>query len=424
MLQDVIDLLLSQNMDSIVHAFWFVLFVEIPRFTVGGFCFLLALWVRRKISLAHPPAHPYAVSVVVPAHNSADSLARTIFSLKEQRHASLQVIVVNDGSTDHSHALCLALQKQGHIDDYIELKSRGGKSAAVNVALSRVKHPYFMVTDADTTYDNDAIWRACRYFQDPTVGAVSGNLQVRNWAENNVTHIQQINYFFSIYLGRLVRDSLRFYFVASGAFSLFRTEVVKQLGQWDFGPGEDGDISTRIRIAGYQVRFAHLATAQTHVPSTWPGLANQRLRWDRSMIRLRFRKYRERILNPFYANFRPLLALSFFDIYWFQGLVPFLFYAYVLNLWREFGAFSLVIMLSVQLCYMMIDAFKLACVLLFLPRQHTYWRLAWYIPLYSLSNIYFLRLVKLLATISELIWRGSYQDDYVPQKIRNRVLRY
>lgn len=424
MLQDVIDLLAAQNTDSIIHAFWFVLFVEIPRFTIGGFCFLLALWLRRRVSLVKTPVEPYAVSVVVPTHNSGDSLERTVLSLKEQHHVQLQVIVVNDGSTDNSHAICLALQKQGYIDEYIELKSRGGKSAAVNLALSRVKHAYFMVTDADTTYDNDAVWRACRYFQDPKVGAVSGNLQVRNWSENNVTHIQQINYFFSIYLGRLVRDSLGFYFVASGAFSVFRTTVVKQLGQWEFGPGEDGDISTRVRIAGYKVRFAHLASASTHAPATWPSLANQRLRWDRSMIRLRYRKYRNRILNPFYANFRPLLAVSFFDIYWFQGIIPFLFYIYVLNLWKDFGAFSLVILLSVQLCYIVIDAFKLALVLLFLPPRQANWSLAWYVPLYSLANVYFLRLVRLLATISELIWRGSYNDDYVPLKVRKRVWRY
>jgi cellulose synthase/poly-beta-1,6-N-acetylglucosamine synthase-like glycosyltransferase len=104
--------------------------------------------------------------------------------------------------------------------------SRGGKAAAVNAGLAHARHPLFLVTDADTTFDRDALARAAAAFADARVGVVGGNLRVRNKDASLASKVQQLNHGFTITLGRIVKDALGFYFVASGAFGLYRTRAV------------------------------------------------------------------------------------------------------------------------------------------------------------------------------------------------------
>lgn len=426
MFEAAIDILRFQSLEAFLANFWFILFVEVPRYLLGAVAIaypVLSMHYSKR-SRADEVTQYYSVSVVVPAHNDANSLTKTVLSLREQINVVVQIIVVNDGSTDHTHSVCKELIARGLIDDYIYVRSRGGKAAAVNAALEKAEHAFFMVTDSDTTFDRDALRNACSFMDDPEVAGVSGNIRVRNVEHNLATRVQQINYMYSITLGRMVKDMLGFYYVVSGAFGLFRTEQVRTIGGWDFGPGEDGDISTRLRLAGWKIRFAPFAVAMTDVPDSFVRLARQRLRWDRSMIRVRWRKYRATVLNPLRNNFKPMFALSFLDIYLFQGLVPFLFVYYIVELIYRYGLFALTIILTVQFLYLGLGLIKFALALAVSPDRRSDLKLFAYVPLYSLVNIYFLRMVKLYATVNELILRGSYTDAYVPKKVRDRIHRY
>jgi len=337
---------------------------------------------------------------------------------------ALQIIVVNDGSTDGTDATCRDLERRGLIDDYIHIRSRGGKAAAVNAALGIARHDLFLVTDSDTTFDRDALAIAAGYFRDPRVGAVGGTLRVRNIGRSLATGVQHVNYAFSITLGRIVKDMLGFYFVASGAFGMYRTAAVRAVGGWDFGPGEDGDIVTRLRLAGWRARFAPFAVAMTEVPATFVKLGRQRLRWDRSMIRNRYRKAGPYVLDPRNANFDTAFAVSFLDIFFFNGLVPFLFLVYGAYLAGVYGPFAATLLLSVQLFYISAGLLKYLIALSVSTRPREDLRYLAFVPLYSLINVYFLRFVRLYATANELVARGSYTDPYVPAKVRARVRRY
>jgi cellulose synthase/poly-beta-1,6-N-acetylglucosamine synthase-like glycosyltransferase len=283
---------------------------------------------------------------------------------------------------------------------------------------------FVLYVDADTTFDRDAVAVAAAYFRDRSVAAVGGNLRVRNAEESMATRIQHVNYLVSIMLGRIVKDALGFYFVVSGAFGLYRTDAVRGIGGWDYGPGEDGDIVTRLRLAGWRTHFAPFAVAMTDVPATFPALARQRTRWDRSMIRNRFRKARPYVLSPFRANFDPAFAVSFFDIYFFTGLIPFLFFIYVSEIITLYGSFTLVILTTVAVFYIVVGLFKFFIVLSISTRPLQDLPYIIYVPLYTLVNVYFLRAVRLLAFVGELILRKSYDDPYVPLKVRARVQRY
>lgn len=424
MIADALQFLANQSTDGLLATFWILVYVEVPRFLVGAVVlgwFILFHEDASPAEAAGEDAVDDGISVVVAGHNAARAIQRTLASLREQSRRRIQIIVVNDGSTDDTDRICRRLQRQGQIDSYIPLMTRGGKAAAVNAGLAVARHPLFLVTDADTTFDRDALARAAAAFSSSRVGVVGGNLRVRNKNASLATRVQQLNYGFSITLGRIVKDALGFYFVASGAFGMYRTHAVRAIGGWDVGPGEDGDVLTRLRLAGWQARFAHRATAMTDAPVSFVALARQRLRWDRSMIRNRFRKAGPFVLNPFRPGFNAALAFSFLEIYFFNALVPFLHVAYIARTISQFGAFSLTIFAIVGTAYGLASLVKFFVMLSLSSRPLEDLRLLPYLLVFALTKSLLLRTVKLYANANELIFRGSYGDPYVPRKVRQQT---
>ncbi len=427
MIADALRFLAHQSSEGLVAAFWILVFVEVPRFLLGAFVLGWFLLFRKDAFSSdslRESGEDVGISVVIAGHNAAKGIERSLASVHQQSWKRIQIIVVNDGSTDETDRICRRLQQQGQIDSYLPLMTRGGKAAAVNAALALAHFPLFLVTDADTTFDRDAFARAAVPFDDPRVGVVGGNLRVRNINASLATKVQQLNYGFSITLGRIVKDALGFYFVASGAFGLYRTSAVRAIGGWDVGPGEDGDVLTRLRLAGWQARFVHCATAMTDVPVSFVALARQRLRWDRSMIRNRFRKAGPAVLNPFGRCFNAVLALSFMEIYFFNGVLPFLHVTYLAQTISEFGAFSLTIFAIVFAAYGFVFVIKFLVMITLSSRPSEDFRLLPYFPLFALTTGVLLRAVKLYANANELIVRGSYKDAYVPHKVRQQTKIY
>lgn len=430
-MSDALQFLLSQNWQSFAAAFWILVFVEVPRFFVGAAVLTWFILFRRN---ATPEAYPHGgewtaadgsdappIAAIVPGHNDAESIVKTVSSLREQTCGLPQIIVIDDGSSDDTDLMCRRLEREGLIDSYMQLRSRGGKAAAINAGLTRVRRPLVLVTDADTTFDRDALARAAAYFRDPRVAVVGGNLRVRNLKTSLATRVQQLNYGFSITVGRIVKDVLGFYFVASGAFGMYRIAAVRSIGGWDVGPGEDGDILTRLRLAGWEARFAYRATAMTAAPTSFITLARQRVRWDRSMIRNRLRKAGRHVLNPFRAGFKLPLAISFIEIYFFNGLVPYLFLFYLFYIIILYGPFAFTILTAVLFTYIGMSLAKFCVMIGVSTRPLEDLKLVAYVPLLGLTTAYFLRAVRLYANTNELVLRGSYRDPYVPRKVRERT---
>ena len=421
---DVLQFLANQSSEGLLATFWILVCVEVPRFLLGAVILGWFLLFRKERAFSHGgQEHDLrgGVSVVISGHNAAKGIQRSLASLYQQSWKRVQIIVVNDGSTDETDRICRRLRQQGKIDSYVPLMTRGGKAAAVNAALGLARYPLFLVTDADTTFDRDALACAAAAFDDPRVGVVGGNLRVRNTNASLASKVQQLNYGFSITLGRIVKDALGFYFVASGAFGMYRTAAVRAIGGWDVGPGEDGDVLTRLRLAGWRARFVHRATAMTDVPVSFVALARQRLRWDRSMIRNRFRKAGPAVLNPFGRRFDAVLAVSFLEIYFFNGVLPFLHVAYLAQTINRFGAFSLTIFAIVFAAYGFVFLIKFLVMISLSSRPSEDLRLLPYFPLFALTTGVLLRAVKLYANANELIVRGSYRDAYVPRKVRQQT---
>jgi poly-beta-1,6-N-acetyl-D-glucosamine synthase len=416
---EAFSFLSSLDMATLVLLFWYTTLLEIPRYTIGALIAPpVALWMRR----GHAGHHRFTLSVVLVGHNEERPLRMCVESLGEQTANDLygrpQIVVVDDGSTDAMSQVANALRREGRIDHALRLEQRGGKSAGVNLALSICTGDIVVISDIDTTFDRDALAELVGYFSDPAVGAVSGNLGVRNVSASLMTRFQAIEYMIGLSLGRTVADALGTISIVSGAFGAFRRSAIDSVGGQDVEVGEDADLTMKLRRAGWRLRFAPEALALTDVPETVSAFIAQRLRWDRGLITVWARKYRP-LLDPRYSTFRIADAAAVFDVVFFQILLAAAFPVYVVWLGYYFGAFAITILGATFAGYVVLDGLVFVSAAT-IGMRTPLWLIA-YLPLYTVLQTLLVRPVRLVAIVQELIFRSSYRDPYVPRHVMSQV---
>jgi cellulose synthase/poly-beta-1,6-N-acetylglucosamine synthase-like glycosyltransferase len=407
------------DLGSFFSMFWHSVLFEMPRFLLAAFAVVSAELMRGARA---PGRRGATVSVLMPGHNEGASLRAAVIGLREQTQKGMQIVVVDDGSTDNMADVGNALRREGLIDVFVYRGIRSGKSAAANLGLTYCTGDIVVIADIDTTFDRDGIARIVEPFSDPEIGGVAGNIAVRNADATMMTRFQAIQYLVSISLGRRVSDLFGIVFIASGAFAAFRREALLSVGGWEVGPGEDADITIKLRRAGWKVRFQPSAWALTDVPENFDALFKQRMRWNRSLVRVRARKFNA-MFDPREPNFSCINALGTLDIIYFQALLPGSFYVYILWVFANYGAFAWVILSIVTTVYMLASllSFTLAVAV---SGHRGRWSLLPYVPGYTLFNAYVMRAIEVGAYIDELMFRHSYKDSYVPVRVQSQAERF
>ncbi len=219
-------------------------------------------------------------SVIVPAFNEQVNAAATIRSVLASPVPDLQVVFVDDGSTDNTLAVVTdAFRDEPRVT--ILTKPNGGKASALNYGIARVTDPIVVCIDGDTQLRPDAIEKLLETFdEEGLVAAVAGNTKVGN-ERNFLTRWQAIEYITSQNFDRRAFDLLNAITVVPGAIGAFRRDAVHQVG--GFTPdtlAEDCDITFRLLSAGYTVRYRADAVALTEAPETIRGFLKQRFRWS------------------------------------------------------------------------------------------------------------------------------------------------
>lgn len=410
------------SLSSILNTYWFLFFLEFPRYYLAESLVVLyrcANWKSIVKQEEQAAALLYRdnplVTILVPGKNEGKHIYKLTMSLKEQTYRNYEVIIVDDGSDDSTPLICSDLERRGLIDLYLRLNERGGKASAANFGAYYARGKYIVHLDADSSLDRDAIEKILLpFYMDPDIKAVGGCVKVRNNRENICTSVQALEYLKTIMVGRTVTSALGIYRVISGAFGAFEVQTLKQVGYWDIGPGLDGDITQKIRKAGWKVSFANNAICMTNVPVRWKNLFKQRLRWSKSLIRFRVRKHRDILLPN--RNFSILNFLSNLENIFYDSVLNFIWLFYIINLvlTRNDHFFEIVLLgFFIRYCFSML-AFLIILIITERRREELY--LFAYLPFVSIYNGYFLRFARLIAHTQELFFFSSYKDPWNPRK--------
>ncbi|MBU6950164.1 poly-beta-1,6-N-acetyl-D-glucosamine synthase [Hahella sp. HN01] len=281
-------------------------------------------WERRylknhpdhKLKLRHYPL----VSVMVPCYNEGANIKETIDSLLEQDYPNYEIIAINDGSKDDTGARLDEIAKE-HPRLRVIHQENQGKAAALNNALEHAQGDCLVCIDGDALLDPNAlVWMVRHFLSENGVGAVTGNPRVRT--RSTIIGKIQTGEFSSI-IG-LIKRAQRIYgtlFTISGVVCAFRKSAVQEIGGWNTSMvTEDIDVSWRLQMAGWNIRYEPMARCWVLMPETIRGLYKQRLRWAQGGAEVCL-KYGWRCLFQGKLRFWPLLLEYLASVYWSYSVI-------------------------------------------------------------------------------------------------------
>jgi len=274
--------------------------------------------------------NPIGVSILMPAHNEAASIVASVRAMRALRYPDFEVVVVDDGSTDDTVARMVdtfdLVEVPLVVDDSVPVtgavtvtyvsphgdtslvlvcKRNGGKADALNAGLNVARKELVCMVDADSLLDPEALLHVTRPFADDPARVVAAGGVVRVANGSLVKHgrvlkvqmphralprIQVVEYVRAFLIGRAGWSQAGGLLIISGAFGLFRTATVRDVGGLETGCiGEDAELVVRLhrRIGdlgdGGRVVFVPEPVAWTEVPEDLRSLARQRRRWHRGL---------------------------------------------------------------------------------------------------------------------------------------------
>ncbi|AHM57123.1 poly-beta-1,6-N-acetyl-D-glucosamine synthase IcaA [Peptoclostridium acidaminophilum DSM 3953] len=310
--------------------------------------------VNSDITLTSSYTKP--ISVIVPAYNEQETIIDNIKSLLELDYPLLEVIVVNDGSSDETLGRTLSHFKLRKIDLELNIqipcneirgvyssfemsnlvivdKVNGGKADALNAGINVSKYPLVCAIDADCVIEKDALLRIVKPFlkYDETV-AVGGIVRIANGCEirdgklikaripkRAIEIFQIVEYFRAFLTSRVGWEAMNALLIISGAFGLFKKSAVVAVGGYQKTIGEDMELTLRMhehfRKKGtpYKIEFASDAVCWTQAPDTLKGLESQRIRWHRGLADGLLR-HRRMIFSPAFGKVGMLSMPYFFFV--------------------------------------------------------------------------------------------------------------
>ncbi len=220
------------------------------------------------------------ISILIPCYNEGLNVRETLQAALNQHYTNIEVIAINDGSTDSTADELNAMAQQHKALRVIHLKQNQGKATALQAGAAAANSDYLVCIDGDALLDRDAaVWLVKPMIDHPRVGAVTGNPRVRT--RSTLIGRVQVGEFSSI-IG-LIKRTQRVYgqvFTVSGVVAAFNRRALAHVGYWSNDMiTEDIDISWKLQLHHWSIFFEPRAICWILMPETLRGLWKQRLRW-------------------------------------------------------------------------------------------------------------------------------------------------
>jgi biofilm PGA synthesis N-glycosyltransferase PgaC len=321
-----------QILDALMaYAYYYPLFMS-WLWMLGGIYYRFH-WERSGgLDYTNPPepAGTPPVSILVPCHNEESHIEETIEHLLQQSYTNYEIIAINDGSTDDTGAILDRLSQSSTSLRVIHLSENRGKAMALRAGAMLSNSEYLVCIDADALLDEHAIhWMLPHLIESPRVGAVTGNPRIRN--RSTLLGKIQVGEFSSI-VG-LIKRAQRIYgkvFTVSGVVTVFRKAALQRINYWYADTvTDDIDVSWRLQIDHWDIRYEPNALCWILMPETYSGLWTQRLRWAMGGIETAMRyagsvlSWRQRrmwgVLLEFFTSAIWSCILALITVLWILG---------------------------------------------------------------------------------------------------------
>ena len=332
-----------------------------------------------RLDTAFETSHYKPMTLICPAHNEEAGVVPSVNSLISLRYPEFQVVVVNDGSKDAtlerliaafklrpSHRVLRELLPTAEVRGIYESayvpnlvvvdKAKGGKADALNCGVNLARYPLVCCMDGDSLLENDSLLRIARPFMDrPNLVASGGVIRPLNGCrvtpmgirgiflpDSWLARFQIVEYLRAFLFGRVGLASLDTMFIVSGAFGVFRKDLVVKVGGFETATiGEDFELIVRLHRRLRELKQPHHITlvpdpvCWTEVPEDLGVLGRQRNRWQRGLLETLW-KHRKMWFNPKYGRV-GLFSMPYFIF--FEALAPIIeslgYVVFALSLWSH-----------------------------------------------------------------------------------------
>jgi len=312
-------LVFTLGMDALLDfLFFYPLFMSCLWITGG-----LYFWWRHERTwshgpMSHPPELPGTplVSILVPCFNEQDNGEDTLRAALSQNYRNIEVIAINDGSSDGTGALLDRMAAEHPHLRVIHLQHNQGKAMALRMGAMAARSDYLVCIDGDAMLDADAVsYLVAPLIANPRVGAVTGNPRIRT--RSTLIGKIQVGEFSSI-IG-LIKRTQRVYgqvFTISGVVAAFHRSALDQVGYWSLDMiTEDIDISWKLQRGHWSIFYEPRALCWILMPETLRGLWKQRLRWSQGGAEV-FVKYLGKLLHWQYRRLWPMAMEFCLSVSW------------------------------------------------------------------------------------------------------------
>lgn len=272
-----------------VFCVWSLLLVNIALI-IAGYLF----YIKSETEPAPEIIGDYPfVSIMVPAHNEGKVIVPTVESLLALHypHDRYEIIVINDNSSDNSAELLAGLQakyagRNLKVINTDAITGGKGKSNALNIGFGQSKGELVAIYDADNTPERTAlIYLVAELSRDPSLGAVIGKFRTRNRNASLLTRFINIETLSFQWMAQAGRWQLFKLCTIPGTNFIMRRSIVEKIGGWDVKAiAEDTEISFRIYMMGYRIKFQPKSVTWEQEPQTLKVWFKQRTRWAKGNI--------------------------------------------------------------------------------------------------------------------------------------------
>ncbi len=250
-------------------------------------------WNKPKLAFTNKENLP-AVSILIPCYNEGENVRETIGILQKQNYPNFEIIAINDGSKDNTLDILHELAAKYENLRVVNLHTNQGKAMGLRTAALLAKSEILVCIDGDALLSPEAVgWMVRHFIENPNIGAVTGNPRIRN--RSTLLGRIQVGEFSAI-VG-MIKRAQRSYgkvFTVSGVIAAFRKSALHNVGYWSNDMiTEDIDISWKLQLAGWTIRFEPNALCWVLMPETLNGLWKQRVRWSQGGSEVLLRYFRD-----------------------------------------------------------------------------------------------------------------------------------